>query len=245
MIRALARAAWGAVLDVVVPPLCPRCARSAPGPTGLCPDCSVSLDLLAEPWCPTCSLPYPGETASHPCPRCLAAPPPFRQLRAWAAYRGAAADLIQAMKYGGRIEVRSTLARWAREALERHYPEEHYDAVVPVPPARPAFLRRGFDLPGILSRAVADRSEAPWRPRALHKDPTAPDLVGRSAPDRFRETARAYRAAERLDGVVLLVDDVATTTATARAAAAACLAAGAAAVDVLVLARTPSIEPAE
>jgi len=239
--RAVAEAARGLV-DLFLPSLCPLCGRSPPetGSHPLCPACAGRVRAPSEPWCPVCAVPFPGTGPSHPCPRCLADPPPFRRLRARALYEGAAADLIQAMKFSGRLEVRSALVDLAIQAALEHYADTRYAAVVPVPAAPAALRSRGFDLPGILSRGLARHLGVPWRPHALSKDPGAPELLGRGAAARLRIAARAYRPAEPLAGPVLLVDDVATTTATARACARACREAGAHRVDVLVLARTPT-----
>ncbi len=238
--RPVAEAAQGLV-ELFLPALCALCGRMPPGPGShfLCPACAGRIRAPAEPWCPVCAAPFPGTGPSHPCPRCLGDPPPFRRLRGRALYEGAAANLIQAMKFSGRLEVRSALLEWAVQTAREHYADTRYAAVVPVPPAPATLRRRGFDLPGILSRGLARHLQVPWRPHALRKDPRAPELLGLGAAVRLQVAARAYRSAEPLAGPVLLVDDVATTTATARACARACREAGAGAVDVLVLARTP------
>ncbi len=227
---------------LLFPPLCPLCRAREPEPgSPFCPGCRDRAPPIEEPWCPRCGLPFAGRGPSHPCPRCLADPPPFEALRAWGAYEGGLLELIHALKYGGRLDVRAALGDLVVEALRRHYGalEDPVGAVVPVPCTRRTLRRRGFDLPALLARRVARALGAPWRPTALAKRADAPDLVGLTADERTRAAARAYAPAEPLPPRVLLVDDVATTTATARACALACRASGADRVWVLVLARTP------
>ena len=79
--------------------------------------------------------------------------------------------------------------------------------------------------------------------RALKRTRETARQVGLSEADRELNVAGAFAAAERVQGLqVLLVDDVLTTGATARAAARALIVAGAEQVRVLTLARayTPS-----
>ena len=240
--RRIIREAVAGLGSLLFPPLCPLCrAREPASGSPFCPGCRERALPLQEPWCPLCGLPFAGRGPSHPCPRCLVDPPPFEALRAWGTYEGGLLELIHALKYGGRIDVRGALADLVVEALRRHYGalRGSLGAVVPVPCTRRTLRRRGFDLPALLARRIARALGAPWRPTALIKDPDAPDLVGLTAPGRADAVARAYGPAEPLPQRVLLVDDVATTTATARACARACRASGAEQVWVLVLARTP------
>jgi predicted amidophosphoribosyltransferase len=186
-----------------------------------------------------CGLPFPGVGPSHPCPRCLGEPPAFDELRTWGLYRGGLLDAIQRWKFGRDLSWRAALEALASEAYRRFWQGLEPDVVVPVP-CHPATLRRrGFDPAALLSRAVARRAAAPWRPRALRKLHLIPELVGLDARERWGAVQGAYGPGEALTGTVVLVDDVVTSTATARACAAACRRAGAARVLVLGLARTP------
>ncbi len=238
--RGLLARAGRALLDVLLPPLCALCRAGEPA-AGLpvCPRCAPRLRPLDEPWCTVCAEPFAGPGPSHPCPRCRSDPPPFRELRAWGRYEAGLLELIQAVKFGGRHELRGALGELFQAGLERHRPGAPPAAVVPVPASVHALGRRGFDLAGYLSRRASRALGVPWRPFALTRRPDAPHLVGLSSAERLKAARRAFAPRERLSGSVLLVDDVATSTATARACARACLRAGAREVRVLVLARTP------
>ncbi len=229
-----------ALLDVLLPPLCALCRTGEPcGGLPVCSRCAPRVRPLAEPCCPVCAEPFAGAGPSHPCPRCRADPPPFRWLRAWGRYEAGLLELIQAVKFGGRHELRGALGDLFETVLAHHCEGVAFDAVVPVPASVRGLGRRGFDLAGYLSRRASRWLDLPWRPFALARRIDAPDLVGLSAAERLKAARRAFTPREPLAGSVLLVDDVATSTATARACAQASLRAGAREVRVLVLARTP------
>lgn len=233
------RCAAEGLARALLPSLCPLCREAPPAsPSPFCFTCGRSLERLLPPYCSSCGLPFRGAGPSHDCNRCRKAPPPFRELRSWGLYRGALRESVHAFKYRRRTAFRRALETLALQAFDAHWPGRSFAAVVPVPPSAPALRRRGFDLPTLLARSVGRARGIPWRPTALTKLRDTPDFVGLTVEERSRAAAEAYRERERLDGEVLLVDDVATTAATARACAAACLEAGAEAVRVLVLART-------
>jgi predicted amidophosphoribosyltransferase len=205
---------------VIVPPVCPLCQGDEPiaGAASLCVRCRERLPVLEEPFCPLCGVPFRGADPSHPCAHCLTDPPEFE-----------------------RLVLRRALEGLFLEAFDRFYGQTlpRISAVVPVP-CHPATLhRRGFDLPALLSRRLSKDRSIPWRPTALAKRESIPELVRLTAAERSRAVSRAYVPREPLGGTVLLVDDVVTTTATARACATACIQAGANRVCALALARTP------
>lgn len=229
-----------AILHLFLPPLCPLCRRFSPAPGQfLCGPCGALFTALEEPWCPVCAVPFAGRGPSHRCPRCRRRPPPFTRVRAWGSYSGGLAQAVQRFKYGGQLTLRRALQEWAVDAWRRHYACLPFAAVVPVPPHPITLRHRGCDLAALLSRAVARSAGVAWRPGALAKVSSTPDLVTLGARERRTAVARAYAPAQALAGRVLLIDDVVTTTETARACATACRNAGACEVYVLALARTP------
>ncbi len=231
-----------AVGDVLLPPVCPLCRRDPPRgqPIPVCEPCWRGFAPLREPFCPRCSVPFPGAGPSHECPRCRDRSPPFARARAWGAYDGGLLDALQRLKYRGDLALRSTLEGLAVEAFHRFWGDDRdFSAVVCVPADAKTLRRRGFDLPALLSRAVARSTGLPWNPAALLRRSDGVELVGLGAEERWRAAHRAYGCRGPLSGRVLLVDDVLTTTATARACALACRRAGARSVEVLAVARTP------
>ena len=154
------------------------------------------------------------------------------------------------MVYGGAVQ--DAISAWKNRPEEAHgrrlgalfatvEVHAHDPVVVPIPSTSQALARRGFNPAAALARPLARRLQAPLDATALTfaKVPTSSRGLGRRA--RGERMRGVFRARHVVDREVVLVDDVMTTGATVREAARACLAAGATAVDVLVLARVPSL----
>lgn len=110
--------------------------------------------------------------------------------------------------------------------------------LVPVPLARSALRRRGYNQASDLARGVADQSGLPLDARALRRRrETVRQASSRTARRRVQlRGALAARPGRVAGRDVVLVDDVISTGATADAAARACRIAGARTVGVLTLA---------
>lgn len=228
--------------EFLLPSLCPLCIQAPPATDcfGFCANCFDELPAAPNCKCTVCGLPFDGAGEPHPCSRCVTDPPAFEMLSAWGSYEGALLKSIRFFKYGHSRALRAPLEALLLDAYHREFSAANhlFSAVVPVPPDKKSLRRRGFDLPALVSRKLAKDMGAPWKPQALTKSPDAPELIGLNTAARARAAAKAFSPAEKLDGTVLLVDDVATTTATMRACARACLKAGAHRVHCLALART-------
>jgi len=232
--------------EFLLPSLCPLCVQAPPEANcfGFCANCFDELPAAPKSKCTVCSLPFDGAGEPHPCSRCVTDPPPFEMLSAWGSYEGALLKSIRFFKYGRNYgnnrALRAPLEALLLDAYHRDFSaaDHLFSAVVPVPPDEKSLRRKGFDLPALVSRKLAKAIGAPWKPQALTKSPDAPELIGLNTAARAKAAAKAFSPAEKIDGTVLLVDDVATTTATMRACAHACLKAGAHGVHCLALART-------
>lgn len=230
-----------AVLQVLLPPLCPLCRKEEPAAVGaLCPSCHGRVRWLEPAYCERCALPFEGVGPCHPCRRCREEPPAFAVLGVRGRYEGPLLEALRAFKYGGRLDLRRALAGLLVEAFDHHFAQlPRGTPCVPVPCHPETLRRRGFDLPALLSHSLAEARGLIWRPGALKKIAATPDLVGLPAAARSAAVAGAYGPGEPLRGTVLLVDDVVTSTATLRACARACRTAGAEEVVCLALGRTP------
>jgi ComF family protein len=229
-VRDLARAALGALLDLVYPPRCAACGEPA-GDGPFCEVCAGAVDPV-PPGCGRCGQPGPDVL----CGACHAAPPAFDAVRAGGLLGGPLADAIHALKYRNRPALARPLGAW----LAARAPLASGAVVVSVPLARGRRVERGYDQAALLADHLARAAGAgPRRLRAvLRRVRETPPQVGRTRAERARNVAGAFEARPAVAGKdVVLVDDVVTTGATADAAAAALRRAGARSVVVVALAR--------
>jgi ComF family protein len=231
----VARAALGALLELVFPPRCAAC-RGPVEAEPFCPVCAGAVDPV-PPGCARCG--HPGAQAL--CGACVAAPPAFRAVRAGGLFGGPLADAIHAFKYGGRPALARPLGAWlAAQVFPPAAPLPAEALVVSVPLARGRRIERGYDQAALLADALARAAGARGRrARAvLRRVRETPPQVGKSRGERARNVAGAFEATQAVAGrEVVLVDDVVTTGATADAAATALHRAGARSVVVVALAR--------
>lgn len=228
-VRDLARAALGALLDLVYPPRCAACGEPA-GDGPFCEVCAGAVDPV-PPGCGRCGQPGPDVL----CGACHAAPPAFDAVRAGGLLGGPLADAIHALKYRNRPALARPLGAW----LAARAPLASGAVVVSVPLARGRRVERGYDQAALLADHLARAAGSRTRLRgALVRIRETPPQVGRTREERARNVAGAFLAAAGLEGKdVVLVDDVVTTGATADAAATALRRAGARSVVVVALAR--------
>ena len=154
----------------------------------------------------------------------------------WAGWchEGAAAGLVRALKYGRETAAVTPIAdRMASAAAAGR----DADLVTWVPCSPTRRSERGFDPAELLARALARRLGLRARPclRRLDDEPqTSRSLSGRL------EGPRMTVRRGRLDGQILVVDDVCTTGSTLRVAATALRDGGASAVVAAVATVAPA-----
>lgn len=234
-----------ALLDFLLPPVCPVTGQRVAEPGLLSAQAWEGLRFVEEPFCACCGDPQPfivgqGEEGIL-CARCLADRPAFDSARAIWAYRDTARDLMLRFKHGDQLQ----LARSFMPALRRAVTTlpAHPSVVIPVPLHRWRLLKRLYNQAAVLAaRLAAEEPSLTYLPDTLVRRRATKSQGHMDAVDRRKNVRNAFEvpALKRplIQGKhVLLLDDVFTSGATAHECARTLKAAGASRVDVLTLTR--------
>jgi ComF family protein len=224
-----------ALLDFALPPRCPGCACIVSELHAFCSDCWRQVQFLGNSGCDTCGMPLEG-TESGRCGACLAHPPRIARTRAAVAYDDLTRRLAIRLKYGRKIALARTMARYMVPLIEDEVGER---LIVPVPLHRGRLWSRGFNQAAIVGSEIARRTGIAQAPMGLRRLKRTPPLRGMSAQQRRRMVQGAFAAEPRLvqGKGIILIDDVLTTGSTADSCARALKKAGATKVELLCWAR--------
>ncbi len=203
------------------------------------PSLRLAASLLAPPRCGICAAPAdPAAPICAPCERELAsgraatvAVAGVGEVVAALPYRGAARELVGALKFGANLGLARVAAAAIAAAIRA--PLDGFAAVA-VPPSPLRLRMRGFDPADEIASAVAARLELEREAPLARAH--GPRQVGRRRVERLRSPPRV-RALGASPARVLLIDDVLTTGATLAACAAALRRAGCAELRTAVFAR--------
>ncbi len=234
-------AAGKRLLDLGLPPLCPTCREAVADPGALCAQCWSKLSFISRPYCERLGIPFaydpgPGVLSME----AIADPPSYNRARAAVRYDETARTMVQAFKYGDRLDLAPAMARWMATAGRELLTEA--DALVPVPLHWRRLWSRRFNQAATLAQAISRISAVPMRHDLVKRVRATRQQVGLTQTQRASNVQGAFRVPREARGDVrgkrlLLVDDVLTSGATLDTCARILLRAGAANVDVLVFAR--------
>ncbi|HHL39508.1 MAG TPA: ComF family protein [Deltaproteobacteria bacterium] len=244
--RRVVEGVFEGLADILLPRLCPLCARPLSGREGtgrrgavLCGRCFAAMPLIEGPLCSLCGRPFSSPLGpDRPCSECAVDPPPYRRARSALFYEGAALDALHLFKYRGRVSLAAPLAALMAGAA-REAAGGGADVVAAVPLHGSRLRERGFNQSLLLARAVAASMGARVDSRGLVRVAAGRPQVGLVRSERVRNVRGAFALAAPggFSGRrVLLVDDVFTTGSTV-AECARLLARAGAEVSVATLAR--------
>ena len=162
--------------------------------------------------------------------RALPPLPPQKPI-AVTAYDDIGKELIRRFKFDGDQEAGRLCARYMAEMVRA----EDYDVVTAATTTPARRRQRGYDQSVLLAKWTAKHLGIPYLPtlvriKSVHQ-------IGAGRAQRLEQSEGLYVATRRVEGRILLIDDVITTGATLAAAAAALMQAGAETVEGLVFVR--------
>lgn len=186
--------------------------------------------------CVACGLPLAGTDADF-CAACLAAPPLIDRTRAAVAYGPIARQLALRLKYGRKVALARTMARYMA-GLAGGWDEA--PLVVPVPLHRRRLWWRGFNQAALIADQLIKRWPAEANHHLLVRTRSTQSLKGLGHDQRRRALRGAFAVADKAavkGRTVVLIDDVLASGATSEACAKVLRRAGASRIELLCWAR--------
>jgi ComF family protein len=220
-----------AILNVLSPVRCVLCSKLVREwrSGALCTDCEGNLRPQRPPWCPRCGLPAPRIDSL--CGHCLEGRTQFDFGRAALVLDPELRRVIHHFKYHDRV----SLARPLGRALLGCLRTEDFTAelVIPVPLHPRRERKRGYNQATLLAARLGKEVGN----NVVRRRKNTATQTGLTRRQRALNVRGAFQCRRRIEGCVLIVDDVQTTGATVNALAHTLRRGGASRIEVLTLTR--------
>ena len=215
------------------------CERRAEPVNGyVCGQCLRDVRPIKPPWCNQCGLPFDGGfTETSICLNCHETEWYFDYARSLFTARGLVRDVIHRFKYNHAHYFQPLIDIWLKSASR--FPDTSHDLVIPVPLHPFKEREREFNQAEHMANIISSLWKTPLNTNAVEriKYTEAQTHLSRAKRMRNMQGAFAIKRNCKIQGVMLLVDDVMTTGATVNACAHVLKQAGASTVNVITLAR--------
>ena len=179
-------------LDFALPPRCAGCGTIVADVHSFCADCWKKVEFLGDSGCSTCGMPLQA-TEQTTCGACLARAPRIARTRAAVAYGDLARGLAIRLKYGRKVAIARTMARYMAPLVGG----ESDRLLVPVPLHRIRLWGRGFNQSALVARELSRRLGIAADPLALARIRRTPPLKGMSPLQRRKTVAGAFRVRDK------------------------------------------------
>jgi ComF family protein len=214
------------------PHICLLCGGNA-GSDRLCRGCTDDLPWHRMPHCPQCALPTAN---GRLCGACLKRPPAFDRTRSALSYRFPVDQLIQRLKYNGRLAAAPVLGDLLARDVES---APHPDLLIPMPLHPSRIRERGFNHASEIGRHVARSLGLPLATTFCQRIRDTPPQVALAYDARRRNVRGAFTCSGDVAGKrIAVIDDVMTTGTSLDELSKTLKQAGATEVEAWVVART-------
>lgn len=224
-----------------LPHFCALCAKVSP--QSICPACLDRYFTRSGTHCRICAEKLTGKQPGLLCGDCLKNPPAFDRIITAADYEPPVDQLVQSLKFGGRLAMAPLFASLIARAVSQCKDLLLPDILAPVPLAAKRLSERGFNQALEIARPLSRQLHIPLIPSLITRTrETAPQSLTTLA-ERRKNVRQAFAIGKpflsRLQNRhIAIVDDVLTTGQTMGEIARLLKQAGAASVSGLVFART-------
>jgi ComF family protein len=218
-------------VDLVFPPNCGGCNVLG---VRWCKKCQQDTKIIHPPVCKICGQVVQTEGI---CNRCMAVPPYYNAIRAWAEFDGPIRNAIHDLKYRKNIALGATFAKYLVQ-LFRAY-NWSVDIVIPVPLGKERQKQRGYNQSALLAQPLAQELQLLYNPNILRRIKETQSQVDLSYTERQNNVKDAFQATRQdIQGKsILIIDDVTTSGSTINACADALVKVGSKSIFGLTVAR--------